>query len=660
MVHLTIDGKQIEVPAGTTVLEAAQSADIHIPTLCHFEHLLPYGGCRLCVVEVEGARLLQPSCTLPVNEGMIVTTDTAQIREAREFILTMLFSERNHFCMYCQVSGGDCELQNAALAEGMDHWPLQPNWEPFAVDASHPYFVVDHNRCILCRRCIRACAELVGNHTLGSARRGAQTMVVADNGLPMGDSSCIRCGTCVSVCPTGTLIDRPSAYRGRIVDAEKIDSVCVGCSVGCGIEMIVKDNQLLKVNSQWDSPVSGGLLCEIGRFEPLYEKRQRILTPMVRKEGALKAATWGEALATLSAQLKPLTGTNGSGIAALASTRLSAEALTLFKELFSDKLQASMVASVEEDFTTSIHFGPEQSGLSATLEDLRQSDCVVVIGADLVANHQVAGFFIKRNLPEKTRLIVIDPDENKMDKHALFALKSRRGSDSDLLSGIMQMIENLGLTRQDDHSQKGHFLDSQQASERTGLPLEMIENAARAIGMAEKPVFIFGKGLTRQQTPGKPDPVQMLVRLARQTQGKVLSPRGRANSLAAEALALNEIFQPGGQKAVFVALGDDTISQRQIQVLEEAPFLAVQASYSSPLTAMADVVLPVEIWSEQEGHYLNLEGRLQQAIRGLAAPEGVRSNVEVLREMADVLGYTLSRDWRADLNAHTAPTPVPA
>lgn len=660
MVHLKIDGKPIEVPAGTTVLEAAQSADIHIPTLCHFEHLLPYGGCRLCIVEVEGARLLQPSCTLPVYENMVVTTSSPKIKEAREFILTMLFSERNHFCMYCQVSGGDCELQNAALAEGMDHWPLQPNWEPYPVDASHPYFVVDHNRCILCRRCIRACAELVGNYTLGSAMRGAQTMIVADNGVPMGESSCIRCGTCVSVCPTGTLIDRPSAYRGRIVDAEKIDSVCVGCSVGCGIEMVVKDNQLLKINGIWDSPVSEGLLCEIGRFEPLYEKRQRILSPMVRKEGTLKAATWGEALAAVSSQLKPLTGSNGTGIAALASTRLPIEALALFKELFADKLQASMVASVEENYTSSSAFGPNQSELVASLDDLRHSDCVVVIGADLVASHQVAGFFVKRNLPEKTQLIVISPEENQMDRHALFSLKPERGTDGELLAALLNVISELGLNRLNESEPAAKPVDPAVACDRCGIPLETIMNAARAIGMAEHPVFVFGKGLTGTNRPGQPNAVGTLVELARHTGGKVLSPRGRANSLAAEALGLNVVFQPGGQKAVFVALGDDTISQRQIQVLEEAPFLAVQASYSSPLTAMADVVLPVEVWSEQSGHYLNLEGRLQTGQAGLQAPGEVRANDEVLREIADVLGFKLSSNWQAGMGSISPASPVPA
>ena len=208
MINLTIDGQSVEVPEGSTVLQAARKAGIDIPTLCDHPNLAPYGGCRLCVVEVEGARTLQTSCTLPVNNNMVVHTNTPKLQEARKTVLSLIFSERNHFCPYCQVSGGDCELQNAAYGQGMTYWPLQPNWQTFQVDASHPYFVLDNNRCILCRRCVRACDELVGNSTLGIEERGAKSCLVADYGIPLGESTCISCGVCVQICPTGALIDQ--------------------------------------------------------------------------------------------------------------------------------------------------------------------------------------------------------------------------------------------------------------------------------------------------------------------------------------------------------------------------------------------------------------------------------------------------------------------
>ncbi|HNJ13567.1 MAG TPA: 2Fe-2S iron-sulfur cluster-binding protein, partial [Anaerolineales bacterium] len=279
MAKITINEKQIEVPDGTTVLRAAEMAGIHIPRLCDHKELTPYGGCRLCIVEVEGARVPMASCTLPVNNGMVVRTNTPALKQSREFILSMLFSERNHFCPFCQVSGGDCELQNSAYHEEMTHWPIQPGWSNFAVDTTHPYFILDNNRCILCRRCVRACGELAGNFTLSVAERGAASIIVADTDVPLGESTCIKCGSCVQVCPTGALIDRVSAYQGHDKHLEEIKSVCSGCSVGCSIKIMVRDNRIVRIEGDWDGKVNRGVLCEHGRYDPVTESRKRITTP---------------------------------------------------------------------------------------------------------------------------------------------------------------------------------------------------------------------------------------------------------------------------------------------------------------------------------------------------------------------------------------------
>ena len=288
MVQITINGKQIEVPEGTTVLRAAEMAGINIPRLCDHKELTPYGGCRLCIVEVQGVRVPMASCTLPVNNGMVVNTDTEALRKSRKFILSMLFSERNHFCPFCQVSGGDCELQNAAYAEEMTHWPIQPGWNNFVVDTSQPYFVLDNNRCILCRRCVRACAEMTGNFTLSVAERGAKSMIVADTDVSLGESSCIKCGSCVQVCPTGALIDRSSAYQSHKRDLSEIKSICTGCSVGCSIKVLVRDNRIVRIEGDWEGSVNRGVLCEHGRYDPITDARRRITTPLMKKNGRLE------------------------------------------------------------------------------------------------------------------------------------------------------------------------------------------------------------------------------------------------------------------------------------------------------------------------------------------------------------------------------------
>jgi formate dehydrogenase major subunit len=651
-VKLTINDQEIEVPEGTTVLQAAQQTGIEIPTLCDHPNLTPYGGCRLCVVEVKGARTLQPSCTLPVNSGMVVHTETEKVREAREFVLTLLFSERNHFCMYCQTSGGDCELQNAAYGEGMTHWPLQPNWSPYPVDASHPNYVLDHNRCILCRRCVRACGELVGNFTWGVQERGAETILVADLGVPVGESSCVSCGTCVQVCPTGALIDRVSAYQGRETDVEHIKSTCTGCSVGCGIEMVVRDNRLVRIEGDWEAPVNEGLLCEMGRFTPMKEERERVLTPLVRKDGQLKASTWAEALTVLSAKLKPLAGQNGHGVAALASTRLPSEALSHFEQLFARKMGSQMVTSIEEGATTALPGNAAQQAghpIESNLEALKSADCVIAVGVDLAASHQVAGFFVKRAIPNGTKLVVIDPFENGLNARADFALQPKTGTDYTLLMGLMA---GLGKEAPVDVSQ----FSAAAVSEATGIAAETITAVSQMLAAAKKPVFVYGKGITASNSG---DSLTALLNLTKMVDNaSLLSVKGEANSLAAYLYNLDKPFELNGQKAVYLALGDDYPSKRLLQRLENAPFMAVQASYVSEATAMADVVLPAEMWAEQEGHFLNLEGRLQTIQRGLTAPAEVRSNVEILESLAAQLDFSLNNDWEGQLKQRVSPNPI--
>jgi formate dehydrogenase major subunit len=632
MINLTIDGKPFEVPEGTSILEAARQAEIHIPTLCDHQELAPYGGCRLCLVEVEGMRTLQPSCTLPVSKDMVVKTNTPKVQEARKFVLSLIFSERNHFCPYCQVSGGDCELQNAAYEQGMDHWPLQPAWKKYEVDASHKFFILENNRCILCRRCVRACDELAGNFTLGVAERGADSLIIADLGVPLGESTCVSCGMCVEVCPTGALIDRQSAYKGRDTQVEHHPTLCVGCSVGCGVDVITRDNHLVRIESDWDHPVSNGALCQAGRFNPLEDGRERILTPLVRKAGALKAATWDEALNTITEAIKSQAG-NEKGLAAVVSTRLPAEVLYQFKSLFADGLNTTMVTTTEDGMPTrgvSALARELKQPFEGKLDDLRSSDCVLVVGADLQNKHQVAGFFIKRNRPNGSRLIVIDPQENGLEAFADLVIKPGK-------SGTLELINTLSAA-----------LDGKKASTEINAAVDMLKKAKR-------PVILSGKNVN-----GELEVLRALHDLRGQLgdQAIQLSIKGKANSFSAAQYGLEQAFNPVGYSVVYVALGDEKPSQRLLDRLTDRKFLAVQASFSSPLTAMADVVLPVTDWSEQSGHFVNTDGRLQVSNKVIRQPDEVRDNLEVLKDLAERLDVKCDSQWQAALTKKTAPVAI--
>jgi len=651
MINLTINGKQIEVTEGTTVLNAARQNGIKIPTLCDHPNLTPYGGCRLCMVEVKGMRVPIASCTLSAANGMVIETDTAPLKKSRNVVLALLFSERNHFCPFCQVSGGDCELQNAAYDENMTHWPMQPQWTNFPVDTSHPNFILDNNRCILCRRCIRACAEMSGNFTLGVEERGAATIVVADTNVPLGQSTCVSCGSCVQVCPTGAIIDRQSAYLGHDKNLTVTRSICHGCSLGCGILVHTRDNRIVKITGDYENE-NAGTLCKSGRFLPLDERRVRLTTPLKRVAGQLTATSWEDALVTLSENLTPSKGK----IAALASTRLSVEALSAFKALFVDGLKSKMVTSVEEGRPTALQSAyAEQNGSSieGKLDTLRTSDCVLLVGADLTTTHEVAGFYIKRNLPKGTRLIIVDPNENGMDALANINLKPRAGTDAAVLGALEAAVVKDGLAR---GAVDENIVSLHAALDICELNAEDVTDAARMLAEAVAPIIVYGKGLTAAGNPGAMDALVRLANVigASDSERKgLLSVKGEANSLAASLLGMENQLEVRDE-AVYVAVGDDYVSKRLVEKLANAPYLVVQASYESALTECADLVLPVSIWSEEAGHLLNAEGRLQFAEAVITASENVKSNLDVLNTVARELNVTLNDDWRAALTKRTS------
>jgi formate dehydrogenase major subunit len=649
MVQITINGKQIEVPEGTTVLRAAERAGINIPRLCDHKELTPYGGCRLCIVEVQGVRVPMASCTLPVSHGMVVNTETEALKKSRKFILSMLFSERNHFCPFCQVSGGDCELQNAAYAEEMTYWPIQPGWNNFVVDTSHPYFVLDNNRCILCRRCVRACAEMAGNFTLSVAERGAKSMIVADTDVPLGESSCIKCGSCVQVCPTGAIIDRTSAYQVHDKELTPIKSLCRGCSVGCAVTLMVRDNRIVRIEGDWDGQVNHGTLCEFGRYFPVTDARKRITTPLMKKNGKLEPVSWNEALKVVADKLKPLISEK-DGVAAIVSTRLSAETLTAFKDLFAGN---ELVTSIEEGMPTAsvTQFAQKQGAFEGKLDMLKTADMVLCIGTDIGKTHMVAGFMFKRNLPRGTRLINIDPEQNELEGLANLNLKNKPGSDLALIRGLQAIIVNEGLGRASITIATPEALIDEAILE-TRLTLEQLTQAARILANAITPVIIYGSGITAQRDECLVEELYnlaVLVGAVDQERAGLLSVKGQSNSLTAALLGLDQVFKLDGQKAVYAALGDDRVSPFLVERLSKASYLVVQASHESQLTEEADVVLPVTVWSEQEGHYINLEGRVQKAEKVLVAPENVRDNLTVLNDLATRMNMSLESDWQQSI-----------
>jgi len=412
-IHLKINGQDVTAQSGQTVLEAAKGAGVDIPVLCHHPALSNWGACRMCVVQVEGMRTLQTACTLPATEGMVVQTHTEETFNIRKFVLELLFSERNHYCMYCQMSG-DCELQDQAYNHGLDHWTYPRPYEKQEVDATRKFFIMDHNRCILCSRCVRACTEIAANHTLGLRNRGAETMISADLNVPFGESSCVECGTCLQVCPTGALIDARSAYGGREKDVVHTQTTCMQCSVGCDLDVVTRYNRLLRVDGVWDSEPNHGLLCVDGRFTPLYETRKRVVKPLLRKDGKLTEASWEEALGLVADTLK---GSTCQGLAACATTN---EALAAFSGLMT---QLGGQMGRLEPVAPALGYGAP-----AKVADVLDADFIIVAGAQPLDYQRVVGYFIHRAADQGATVAVIADSENALSKRAAMTVASAQAS----------------------------------------------------------------------------------------------------------------------------------------------------------------------------------------------------------------------------------------
>ncbi len=324
MIKIVIDGRPLEVERGTTILEACQQLGIDIPTLCHYNHLSPEASCRVCVVEVKGAKDLQVSCATPCAEGMEVTTMNERIYTFRRMIIELLLANHDTDCFSCPAVG-ECELYRYAMEYGVEETRFQRTKEIEPKDLSNEFFDYDPTKCILCRRCVRVCMDLQSNRTLSLKNRGVDTaMSIPFNDLFI-DSNCVSCGNCVSVCPTGALTTKASKnYRSW--EVTKTRTTCPYCGVGCQFDLLVKNDKVVGVEPA-DGPANHGLLCVKGKFAyDFINHPDRLATPLVRKDGVLTPASWDEALDYVVKGITKIRDESGAdAIAGFSSSRATNE-----------------------------------------------------------------------------------------------------------------------------------------------------------------------------------------------------------------------------------------------------------------------------------------------------------------------------------------------
>ena len=655
-ITLTVNSKQIKGKEGDTVLDVCKANGIDIPTLCHFEGITDIGACRLCIVEIEKERRPVPACTYPIRNGLVVQTHTEKLEKYRRLILELLFTERNHLCAYC-VASGDCELQNLAYKYQMDNVRYAYAWPPLPVDTVNNYLVIDHNRCILCGRCIRTCDEITGAHVLDFGNRGWKEMVCADLNQPLGTSSCISCGACFQVCPTGAIFAKSSAYTVKPEECTRARSICALCGVGCEIDAMVKDNNLVRIDSAALTH-NRGLLCHKGRFSPLVREHTRITTPLMRNNGSqLEQCSFDDAINQVAKRLGDIKSQSGEGsVIGLASSRASNEALKAFKGFITYTIGSQLVDTFDGDDYRVIIQGIKryqnraELDIEASIEEILNADCILVAGAHPLESHPVVGSYILRAVRQKNAsLIVLDPRQNDFTQYTSVWLKPKEGKKELTTDILSKAVIDKGFARDSTEAEKIiselKTIDIPQACKKAGINQDDLDNAAEILGKSQNGVIVYGEGVLQHRNPKLITALLNLAALSwSPVEGKPktisLKPRGNSRGawdmgLADPKTSITASLSKNGVKAAYLFLADDYIDEPALRDnLKDVEFIVVQASYSSPLTSMAHVVLPSPTLQETEGTYTTLDGIVKSALRLVQPPSGVKQDVEMLQEIA--------------------------
>jgi formate dehydrogenase major subunit len=612
-IRLDIDGRSIEVGEGTTLYDAAASAGIAIRRLCHDPKLAPVGMCRLCAVEVEGERVLAASCVRRAESGMVVHTGSTRVERAQRVLTELLASEQPAESAK-RTTTADDELFDLQQELGADPARFAAGASRGGDDSS-PVIRVDHQACILCDRCVRACDDVQQNRVIGRSGKGYATRIGFDLDVPMGDSTCVSCGECVAACPTGALTNRPVevALRPR-AELRSVDSVCPYCGVGCAIRYHVDDDANRVVFAEGrDAPGSEGRLCVKGRYGWDYTHHgHRLTRPLIRVDypkralsrevqssepggpdggrghrpggvvdydevmPAFREASWDEALDLVGSRLSAIPDEHGGGaLAGFGSAKCSNEEAYLFQKLVrvafgtnnvdhcTRLCHASSVAALLEMIGS--------GAVTTTYGDVKNADLALVTGSNTESNHPVAATFFKQAAAAGTRLLVVDPRRTPLCDHAWRFCQIRSGTDVAFYNAMMNVIIAEGLV--DDAYVARFTRDFEKVAETVarytpelasgicGVSAETIREVALAYGRAEAAITYWGMGMS-QHVHGT-DNCRCIISMALMTgnigrEGAGLHPlRGQNNVQGASDAGLIPMVLPDYQ-----SVADDAIRAR--------------------------------------------------------------------------------------------------
>ena len=665
-ISLTVDGVEVEVPAGSTVLQACESIGVEIPTLCTDPRLDPYGACRMCVVEIQpGPPRPMASCTMQAAPGMNVVTDSKSIKEIRKHVIELQLQHHPLDCPYCDQAG-TCELQDETFAQEIHQSPYETIPKAHPEEILNEVILINHNRCILCGRCVRICDEQIGVYALDFVHRAIGTFIAPAQHKEM---DCERCGMCIETCPVGALLSRPFKHAARSWQTDKTASTCPHCSVGCSLLVESRHGDVVRTRTNGLEEPANGILCAKGFFgHSFVNSGDRLTQPLVRRDGRLEPATWRDAISHVSGALRGVIDRSGPGaIGAVGSPNCTNEDNYALQRFAREVIGSNNVYSQSSGFHETFHSLAAVLGGQALLrsqQELLESDVILVIGADIGQTHNVVGAHIKRAARRNGRqLLVATRLASTLDRYAAASVRVRPGGEAALLAALAgrdDLPESVtGACDEALNAMRDALADAGSIAVvwDTGVwtlgRTEELASAAASLTHAYADVRLFPlaerantvgtllTGMAPDTLPGLRPVANADARAEIEAATGASTPEDAGPSLAA--------FLDGEANALYV-MGEDLIGsagdpEAMREQLSSLDLLIVQDIFMSPTAELADVVLPGASFAEKGGHFTNFEGR-----RGALAPAIIpvgdaRPDWEIIARLAAALGNDFG--WRS-------------
>jgi formate dehydrogenase alpha subunit len=663
---MEINHRPVTFPEGATVLRAAELNNVYIPSLCSHKDLTPFGGCRMCLVEIEGMRGYPLACSTIAAEGMKVLTDTAAIREMRKEILQLILSEHPSSCLICGeaqecrenqytirkagVTTGcrycpndqQCELQEVVEKVGITDIEYPVIYRGYEVEHEDPFYDRDYNICILCGRCVRMCQEVRGTSVLAFKYRGPRAQIGPAFGRSHVDAGCEFCGACVSVCPTGTLADKVSKWDGK-PDGFEV-STCPFCGIGCQLEVDHKDGRLSKVHGNLDPEVNDGQLCVRGRFclPEATHHYSRARAPMLRRGQYFREVSWAEALDEVAGRLEGLKPTD---FLMVASGDLTNESLYAAQKFVRSCLKSDSIDSTARDsLPGGLGLWARLFSLPISIKAIREADSIIAVGLDSRFYFSVAGVEIRHALKEGARLVTIDARDSNLARYTDHWLRPTPGAEGAVLKAIASNLN-------------GGKVGLKNVARKTGVDEGGLSKAIAALSNGGQLAVIVGPTVFGYQA--NQELIDALLKLAERKNTTFLPLYNGANARGAFELGVMGELLPGvvrakGKRLSLADVVEGRAKPKVLYLVGETPFferpeceyLIAQNTYYPPFEV--DAFLPASSFAEADGTLTNVEGRVQQLVQIENLPDGavtgfMRPDWFIFSQLAQKLG---SREFK--------------